>query len=409
MEIQLAEHTDLLPSVDLSQRIIGKFEGSRPGPNLIFFAAIHGNETSGIYALKNVLDELSETRPDFRGSFIAIAGNLKAIKENKRYLGKDLNRIWFPKTIIPREERNSIPEYREKIEILDHLIEIVDNGQPTFVFDLHTTSSHSMPFLSISDTLKNRKIIRKIPVNLVLGLEELLDGPMFSFFSEIGMPAILFEAGQHDAVSSFENHVAFIWMALCELRSIHKKRVPNYSSYVQTLRKSAPGGNKAFELKFRYLIKQDEEFRMKDGYVNFQKVEKDETLAFNQHGKIRAKRSGNIFMPLYQSQGCDGFFLIKEIKSFWFKLSSRTRKMKLDKALRLLPGISRGKMQFDGYLIDKSIARYRVISLLHLLGYRKVYDDGQMLNMSRRPYDKHFPAPNIVKQNLEAYLKLLKS
>jgi len=232
---------------------------------------------------------------------------------------------------------------------------------------------------------------------------------MFSFFSEIGMPAILFEAGQHDAISSFENHVAFVWMALCELKSIRKKKVPNYPTYIQTLRKSTPGGNKTFEIKFRYLIKREEEFRMKEGYVNFQKVEKGETLAFNQHGKIKSKRNGHIFMPLYQSQGCDGFFLVKEIKRFWFKLSSRTRKMKLDKALRLLPGINGGRKKFDGFQIDKNIARYRVISLLHLLGYRKVYDNGDTLNMSRRPYDRRFPASNIVKQNLEAYLKLLKS
>lgn len=409
MQIHLEEHTDLLPKVDLNQRIIGKFEGDNQGPNLVFFAGIHGNEISGIYALKKVLIELNETRPDFAGTFIAIAGNLKAIRQKKRYLGKDLNRIWFPNTIIPKEARNSIPEYREKIDILDHLIEIVDNGQQTFIFDLHTTSSHSMPFLSISDTLKNRKIIRRIPVNLVLGLEELLDGPMFSFFSEIGMPAILFEAGQHEAISSYENHLAFIWMALCELKSLRKKNVINYSDYVQTLRKSTPGGNKTFEIKFRYLIKPDEEFRMKEGYVNFQKVEKGETLAYNKDGKIKSKRNGYVFMPLYQPQGCDGFFLVKEIKRFWFKLSSRTRKMKLDRALPLLPGINRARMKFEGYQIDKNIARYRVISLLHLLGYRKVYDNGDTLNMSRRPYDRRFPTANIVKQNLEAYLKLLKS
>jgi hypothetical protein len=66
-------------------------------------------------------------------------------------------------------------------------------------------------------------------------------------------------------------------------------------------------------------------------------------------------------------------------------------------------------MKFEGYQIDKNIARYRVISLLHLLGYRKVHDNGQTLNMSRRPYDRQFPSSNTVKQNLEAYLKLLKS
>ncbi len=409
MHINLEEHIDLLPEVDLKQRIIGKYLGKKSGPNIIFFGGIHGNEISGIYALKKVIDELHELNATLRGNVYAIAGNLKAIENKKRYLGKDLNRIWFPNTLIPKDERAKVPEYQEKIDILHELLKIVDNGRPTFLFDLHTTSSHSMPFLSISDTLKNRKIIRNIPVNLVLGLEELLDGPMFSFFSELGLPAILFEAGQHDAISSYENHISFIWMILVELKTVRKRVIPQYHKYVETLKKSSPGGNKTFEIKYRYLIDQDEQFKMKDGFVNFQKVEKGETIAFNRDGKIRSKRHGYIFMPLYQSQGCDGFFLVKEIKPFWFKVSSRTRKWKIDKAVRLMPGISKEHRKKDGYLIDKEIARYKVISLLHLLGYRKVKDNGSTLNMSRRPYDTRFPKSNKVKENLEAYLKLLKS
>jgi len=409
MNIQLNEHIELLPDVDLQQRIIGKYEGNSKGPNIVFFGGIHGNEIAGIYALKNVINELYKINIPFKGNFIAIAGNLQALEKKKRYLGKDLNRIWFPNTLIAREERSKVPEYREKIEILDELMKIVDNGQPTLLFDLHTTSSHSMPFLSISDTLKNRKIIRNIPVNLVLGLEELLDGPMFSFFSELGLPAILFEAGQHDAISSYENHVAFIWMILAELRAVRKRSVPNYHKYPETLKKSNPGGNKTFEIKYRYLINAEEQFRMKDGFVNFQRVEKGETIAYNKNGKITSKRNGFIFMPLYQSQGCDGFFLVKEIKPFWFKASSRTRKWRIDKAINLLPGIKKERRKKDGYVIDKNVARYKVIALLHLLGYRKVKDNGSTMNMSRRPYDTRFPKTNKVKENLQTYLQLLKS
>jgi len=409
MNIQAAEHIDILPELDLSQRIIGKYEGDLAGPNLVFFGGIHGNEPSGIYALKKVVDDLHSLKPKLKGSFIAISGNLKAIEKKKRYLGKDLNRIWFPNTLIPKEERSKIPEYQEKIDILHELIKIVDNGQPTFLFDLHTTSSHSMPFLSISDTLKNRKIIRNIPANLVLGLEELLDGPMFSFFSELGLPAVLFEAGQHDAISSFENHIAFIWMILTELKLVKKREIPSFKQYTDTLKKSSPGGHKTFEIKYRHLISNEEKFRMKDGFVNFQKVDKGMTVAYNKNGKIKAKRNGNIFMPLYQSQGCDGFFLVKEIKPFWFKASSRTRKWKMDKALRLLPGISKAKVKTDGFLIDKNIARFKTISVLHLLGYRKVKDNGTTLKMTRRPYDTRFPKTNKVKQNLLAYLQLLTS
>jgi hypothetical protein len=264
-----------------------------------------------------------------------------------------------------------------------------------------------MPFISISDTLKNRRIIRSIPAHLVLGLEELLDGPMFSFFSELGLPAILFEAGQHEAISSYENHVAFIWMILVELKSIKKRQVVNYRTFVDTLHKSCPGGNKHFQIKFRYLIDEQEKFKMKDGFVNFQKVEKGETIASNAWGDIKAPKSGFIFMPLYQSQGCDGFFIVNEIKPFWFQLSSRTRKWKLDKFIALLPGITKTAENQNAYVIDKSIARYKVISLMHLLGYRKVFDNGNSLKMSRRPYDTRFPRVDKVRNNFISYLDLL--
>jgi len=359
---------DLFPKLDLLQRNIGGFNGNKKGPNLVFFGGIHGNEHYGIYALRKVIDDLNQTKIDFKGNLYAIAGNLKAIEAGKRYIGKDLNRIWFPNTLIPKKERTHVSEYNEKIGILNKLIEILDNGQPTFLFDLHTTSSHSMPFISISDTLKNRKIIKNLPIHLVLGLEELLDGPMFSFFSELGLPAMLFEAGQHDAISSYENHVAFIWMILAELKCIRKKNIYEYHKFEETLKKSSPGGSKTYEIKYHHLIQDHEHFKMKDGFVNFQKVEKGETIAHNIHGRILAKRHGYIFMPLYQSQGCDGFFLVKEITPFWFKLSSRTRKWKLDKTIKLIPGISKTENGQNTYLIDKKVARYKVISLFAYVG-----------------------------------------
>lgn len=400
---------DIFPELTKVNRIIGKYTGNKPGPNLVFFGAIHGNEISGIHALKSVINDLQKIKTDFKGSIFAIAGNLKAIEKNKRFIGKDLNRIWFPNTLIPKEERTQVSEYNEKIEILINLIKILDNGKPTFLIDLHTTSSHSMPFISISDTLKNRRIIKGIPSHLVLGLEELLDGPMFSFFSELGMPSILFEAGQHDAISSYENHVAFIWMMLGELKCLRKRNIPDYRIFIETLKKNSPGGNKSFEIKYRYLIQDHEQFRMKDGFVNFQKIEKGETIAFNIDGKIKSMRNGYIFMPLYQSQGCDGFFIVKEIKPFWYKLSSRSRKWKIDKLIQLLPGISKEKKAKNTYKIEKHVARYKLISLMHLLGYRKVKDNGHSLTMTRRPYDTRFPKVEKVQKNFIKYLELLKS
>ena len=55
---------------------------------------------------------------------------------------------------------------------------------------------------------------------------------------------------------------------------------------------------------------------MKPGYKNFQKISKGEVLAEDRNGHIVSQYNGRILMPLYQKQGEEGFFIIKEIKDF---------------------------------------------------------------------------------------------
>ena len=53
---------------------------------------------------------------------------------------------------------------------------------------------------------------------------------------------------------------------------------------------------------------------MEEGFANFEKIYKGEVLATNQFGDIMSAIDGNIFMPLYQKQGMDGFFIIKPVE-----------------------------------------------------------------------------------------------
>ena len=50
--------------------------------------------------------------------------------------------------------------------------------------------------------------------------------------------------------------------------------------------------------------------------------------------EILSDKNANIFMPLYQKQGNDGFFMIKLVSKFWLNLSKRLRKYQFDKLLR---------------------------------------------------------------------------
>jgi succinylglutamate desuccinylase len=52
---------------------------------------------------------------------------------------------------------------------------------------------------------------------------------------------------------------------------------------------------------------------MEPGFRNFQSVSAGKLLARDHHGEVRAPLSGILLLPLYQAQGEDGFFLIREV------------------------------------------------------------------------------------------------
>ena len=74
-------------------RIIGKYDGKQKGPLLIGLGGIHGNEPAGIEALELIFKML-EVEPllnpefKFKGRFLGLRGNLRAIGTNKRYIKK---------------------------------------------------------------------------------------------------------------------------------------------------------------------------------------------------------------------------------------------------------------------------------------------------------------------------------
>ena len=203
--------------IDPSQikRIIGTIEGGQNERRVVYFAGIHGNEPAGIIALINVINYIKENDVPFHGKLWALEGNLPALHKKKRFIDKDLNRIWFTKYNDSEILPDDLGEVKERSELRTYIKEIICTAkEDIYFFDLHTTSSHSIPFVSISDTLRNRKILEGIPVPVVLGLEEKMDGTLFNFFSEIGISMLLFEAGKHDLASYIDNHEAFIWMTL---------------------------------------------------------------------------------------------------------------------------------------------------------------------------------------------------
>ena len=123
---------------------------------------------------------------------------------------------------------------------------------------------------------------------------------------------------------------------------------------------------------------------MSPGYDNFTPVQKGELLACDRLGEINSHRPARIFMPLYQSVGTDGFFLVREVPEWALKLSVLLRKINFDSFLTLLPGVSRSKEQADTLVVNKKVARFLAVELFHLLGYRRKRTEGSEMIFSRR-------------------------
>lgn len=89
-------------------------------------------------------------------------------------------------------------------------------------------------------------------------------------------------------------------------------------------------------------------------------------------------------MPLYQSSGEDGFFIIRRVPAWALRLSIVLRKLKFERFLTWLPGVSRSKHHPDALIVNKRIARFLAIQIFHLLGYRRKQADGDVMIFSRR-------------------------
>ena len=374
-----------------SDRIIGHLTGDKPGPNLICMAGMHGNEPAGILALESITERLSSGNYPMKGSFIAIRGNMNALRLTNRFVDEDLNRIWKldEMEILTGNRKGELPwscereEQSELFELLAPMFAIPKSA--TFLMDLHTTSAASAPFVIMSDTLRNRRFGMEIPAPVILGLEEFLDGTLINYVDELSLQAIAFEAGQHDDPHSIYRHRAAIWIALCSAGCLDRQRTPEYKPALALLRNASAKHAKVFDIQYRYGIGEEEKFSMLPGFENFQAINEGTLVAKSDDQPVKTSLGGFIFMPLYQDQGSDGFFIVRRVRRVWLEVSRWLRYLHLDRLLPLLPGIRRVE-NFETYLeADRRICRWYVTEFFHLLGYRrKQFGDDSITFIKRR-------------------------
>jgi predicted deacylase len=386
-----------LGSTETTERILGRVAGAAPGPTLVCVGGIHGNEPAGVLAIRRVLARLESGAADLRGTFVGLAGNRGALAVGRRYLSRDLNRIWVPEELAAARARlgegaeipAADPEAAELADLDRALTRIAAETPPggVYLLDLHTTSGPGPAFALLDDTLRNRAFALALPVPVVLGIEELLPGTLLFERSGEGMVTLGFESGQHDDPASVDRAEAAVWIALEACGALPRGRRSEVAAGRRLLEQASGSLPRVVEIRYRHAIVPEDGFRMAPGFASFQPVEAGQPLAEDVRGPVAAREGGLLLMPLYQPQGSDGFFLARPVRPFWLRLSARLRRWGLHRHLHRLPGVHRHPIQPATFLVDRRVARWLVRETFHLLGYRRERNEAGLLVFRRRSHE----------------------
>lgn len=310
------------------QRIIGRYNGTESGPLLVCLAGIHGNEPAGIHALELMLKMLEVepiTNPNFyfKGRLLGLRGNLQAIQAGKRFIQKDLNRLWTPETVAKckRFDASQLSPEEQEIKALLAIIEAeIEDYQPDrlILLDLHTTTATGGIFTVATDEEESVRIGIELHAPVVKGLLSGIQGTTLHYFNNRNFSpetvAVCFESGQHNEPLSVNRAIAAITNCMRTIGCVKAEHVENrHDELLIQYSKNLP---KVTELINYHTILEGDQFEMIPGYLNFQAVKKGEVLARDKRGPIAASSDGYVLMPLYQKQGDDGFFLVRRVEGF---------------------------------------------------------------------------------------------
>jgi succinylglutamate desuccinylase len=312
------------------ERLIGRFGGQHPGALVVVFAAVHGNETAGVQALQEtfaLLEAEAKYRTAFRfeGALLGILGNKQALEAGKRFIQRDLNRIWEPdeiERILRTNPEARQAEDREAAEILSLVRETIRQSNPDalILLDLHTTSADGGVFCIPAGDPASLRLAKALQAPVILGLMDGIKGTLLHFaanraFCDNDQPphcvAAAFEGGRHEDPRSVSRCIAAVINALRAAGCIKPQELhTRHSDILLAYSKALP---KVSRLHYVHAIRPEDRFRMRPGYLNFQAIRQGEHLADDARGPVLAPRDGLVLMPLYQAQGSDGFFVVEEV------------------------------------------------------------------------------------------------
>lgn len=172
-------------------------EGKNPRP-LFICTLLHGNETTGFYAVQNLLQRYQHsTLPRSVSLFL---GNLSAAKQNQRRLDDqdDYNRIW------PGSHHNDSPE-KDMMQIVTN---IMARKKPFASIDIHNNTGKN-PHYGCVNTLNPHGLVLASKFSDIAVYFTDPKGVQSSAFSDF-CPSVVLECGQSSDKSGIEHALNYL-------------------------------------------------------------------------------------------------------------------------------------------------------------------------------------------------------
>ncbi len=297
-------------------RVLGSIESGGKGPLIACVAGLHGNEQVGIEAFNRVFNKLQDHKIDFKGSLLGLAGNKKAIALNQRSIDYDLNRSWTKEKFEALKANHglALAEDNELIELKHCLDDFFMAENPLkILIDLHATSSENGNFIVIPEDEFTHPVVKSLHQPVVVNLDRYVSGTMLSYYHKQEIVSFAFEGGLIGSPEALQLHEAGIWEILKAAGAIEAHDQPWEDHYREVLKGFNDGFPHSVKVYYRHPVEEQEDFKMKPGYANFQGINKGDHLADTIYGPLYSPMDGMIFLPLYQKEGSDGFFIVREV------------------------------------------------------------------------------------------------
>lgn len=290
--------------------MIASRSGGRPGTTVLVVGGMHGNEPAGLIAGRRVVDHLARARVDLRGGLVVMTGNRPALAGNRRYLDRDMNRRWSHEQLErtrARHPHERSREDREQLELVRLFEQVLsDTDGDVLYLDLHSTSGEAHPFAVAIENQANLKVADALSVPVILDLDAFIDSPSMTWWVERGVAGLGVEGGVHDGAETVDHLERTIWESLVATGCLDG--IPPSGTVGRC--DAGDGESRTFRVRYRQAVIPGSGFAMAPGFPSFREVTEGEVVAHNRTGPIRCPMSGHIFLPRYQDQGEDGFFLL---------------------------------------------------------------------------------------------------